>query len=81
MKKTITHFMFNIFVFLLVFTAMPTTFSFANITPVNVHASEISPRADQIYWRYRTLSDGTIQKRRWNATKGYWVDPHWINVN
>ena len=81
MKKLITHIVFNITVFLLVFTAMPAAFSFTGISPVKVHASEITPRADVIYWRYRTLSDGTIQKRRWNETKGYWVDPHWINVN
>lgn len=48
--------------------------------PVEVEAS-VEPRADVIYWRYRRLDDGTIQKRRWNATKGYWVDPDWIDVN
>lgn len=52
--------------------------------PVQVEAAEaddtVSPCADQIVWRYRTLDDGTIQKRRWNATKGYWVDPKWIFV-
>lgn len=52
--------------------------------PVEVQAAEtptVEPRADNIYYVYRTLSDGTIQKRRWNATRGYWVDPYWITVN
>ena len=46
--------------------------------PTAVEAAEIEPRADVIYWRFRTLDDGTIQKRRWNETRGYWVDPDWI---
>lgn len=24
--------------------------------------------------------NGHLQCRRWNATKGYWVDPYWRNV-
>lgn len=51
--------------------------------PVKVQAAEIptvDPQVDEIVWKFRTLSDGTIQKRRWNATRGYWVDPYWINV-
>ena len=35
--------------------------------------------ADVVYYVYRTR-DGWIQKRRWNETRGYWVDPYWINV-
>lgn len=80
MKKLFNHFLFSTSIFLIIFTSMPTIFSFKNITPVNVQAAEITPRADQIYWKYRVLSDGTVQKRRWNATRGYWVDPHWITV-
>lgn len=52
--------------------------------PVEVQAAEaptVEPRADNIYYVYRTLDDGTVQKRRWNATRGYWVDPYWITVN
>lgn len=63
------------------FSVMPATIPALLQMPVAVEAAEIEPRADVIYWRYRTLSDGTIQKRRWNATRGYWVDPDWIDVN
>lgn len=51
--------------------------------PVEVQAAEIptvDPQVDEIVWMYRTLDDGTIQKRRWNRTRGYWVDPDWIDV-
>lgn len=34
---------------------------------------------DVIEYRYRVLSDGTLQYRRWNATKNVWVDPYWID--
>ncbi len=80
MKKIIKHTLFSTSIFFMAFATMPTALPSTNLTSLTVEAEEISPR-DQIYWRYRTLSDGTIQKRRWNATKGYWVDPHWINVN
>lgn len=35
--------------------------------------------ADEIIMKYRYLN-GHLQCRRWNATKGYWVDPYWENV-
>ncbi len=35
---------------------------------------------DVIETKYR-LYYGKIQYRRWNATKGKWVDPHWITVS
>ena len=60
-------------------TAMPALPAITQ-APVKV-AAAVEPRADVIRWIYRELSDGTIQKRRWNATKGYWVDPDWIDVN
>ena len=41
--------------------------------------SEVTPRADVIVTKYRYLN-GVYQYRRWNETKGYWVDPEWINV-
>ena len=25
--------------------------------------------------------NGKVQYRRWNQTRGYWVDKHWINLN
>lgn len=51
--------------------------------PVEVQAAEIptvDPQVDEIVWRYRKTADGTIQKRRWNASRNCWVDPYWINV-
>ena len=61
-------------------SAMPATIPAMLQTPTAVEAAEIEPRADVVYWVYRELSDGTIQRRRWNETRGYWVDPHWITV-
>lgn len=80
MKKIIKHTLFSFSIFILAFTAMPTALPLIDISPVKVQAAEVTPRADVIYWRYRILSSGTVQKRRWNETKGYWVDPHWITV-
>ena len=51
--------------------------------PVEVQAAEIptvEPRVDEIVWMYRQKADGTIQKRRWNASRNCWVDPYWIDV-
>lgn len=69
----------------IIFTALSAVPACPAITqaPVKVEAAvepTVEPRADQVYWVYRELEDGTIQKRRWNATRGYWVDPYWINV-
>lgn len=37
------------------------------------------PQADVIVTKYRTYQ-GKFQKRRWNETRGYWVDPAWITI-
>lgn len=43
-------------------------------------AQDVEERvADHIIMKYRTLN-GHLQCRRWNATQGYWVDPHWITL-
>ncbi len=65
---------------IMVFSSMPASLTAMVQVPTKVEAAEIEPRADVVYWVYRALSDGTIQKRRWNATRGYWVDDHWITV-
>ena len=39
----------------------------------------VETKADVVYWVYRVKGDW-IQRRRWNETRGYWVDPFWINV-
>lgn len=40
---------------------------------------EITPYADVIVYKYR-IYNGVHQYRRWNETRGYWVDPYWINL-
>ena len=46
-------------------------------TPVAVEAAE-TRAADIIQTKFR-LYKGVLQYRRWNQTKGVWVDPEWIN--
>ena len=41
--------------------------------------SEVTPRADVIVYKFRVYN-GKSQYRRWNETKGYWVDPYWIDL-
>lgn len=42
-------------------------------------SEEIQPRIDVIVTKYR-MYYGQMQYRRWNETRGCWVDPDWINV-
>ena len=46
----------------------------------NSEVNGVEPRADIIEYKYRILGDKR-QYRRWNATRGYWVDPEWIDLN
>lgn len=46
---------------------------------VQVSADGIQPYADVIVTKYRAYQ-GKLQKRRWNETRGYWVDPYWITI-
>lgn len=39
----------------------------------------VSPRMDEIVTKYRFFN-GKAQYRRWNQTKGVWVDPAWIDL-
>lgn len=34
---------------------------------------------DVIVYKYR-MWNGKVQYRRWNKTKGYWVDANWIDI-
>lgn len=79
--KLMKRFVIGVMAATMAFSAMPAAIPAMLQTPAAVEAAEIEPRADVVYWIYRTLDDGTIQKRRWNATRGYWVDPDWIDVN
>ena len=40
----------------------------------------VEPRADEIVRKYRTIY-GVLQYRRWNETKGVWVDADWITIS
>lgn len=40
---------------------------------------DIMPFAEVIVNKYRNYN-GKTQYRRWNETRGYWVDPYWIDV-
>ena len=40
----------------------------------------VAPCADEIVTKFR-LNKDKLQYRRWNQTRGYWVDKHWINLN
>ena len=39
----------------------------------------IVPCADSIVYKYRVYN-GKRQYRRWNETRGYWVDSSWITL-
>lgn len=78
--KVMKRLVIGVMIATMVFSAMPAAIPAMIQAPVAVEAAEIQPRADVVYWVYRVLSDGTVQKRRWNETRGYWVDEHWITV-
>ena len=43
--------------------------------------TEIVPYADEIIMYYAiNKNDGKLYQRRWNATRGYWVDKDWVLV-
>ena len=49
---------------------------------VSTSYAEIEPRADVIVTKHRyDPTTGKWQYRRWNETKGCWVDPEWIDIN
>ena len=51
----------------------------SSVPEVATEDSTIMPTADVIEVKYR-IKDGKLQYRRWNATRGYWVDSTWKNV-
>lgn len=53
----------------------------APIAPAAECSSEgdVTTYADVIVYQYR-IYNGKYQYRRWNETRGYWVDPYWIDV-
>lgn len=53
-------------------------FSVSALT-ASVDESTIIPYADVIVYKYR-IYNGKYQYRRWNETRGYWVDPYWMDA-
>lgn len=39
----------------------------------------VAPCADEIVTKFRINKD-KVQYRRWNQTRGYWVDKKWIDL-
>ena len=39
----------------------------------------IAPCADEIVTKFRLYKKTKLQYRRWNQTRGYWVDKDWID--
>ena len=78
--KLMRKFVIGIMATTMAFPAMPASIPALLQMPTEVEAEEVETRADVVYWIYRQLADGTIQRRRWNETRGYWVDDHWITV-
>ena len=68
---------------LLVSTFIPSAYAANSVSEVLYisasNESEIVPFADVIVYQYR-IYNGKRQYRRWNETRGYWVDPYWIDV-
>ena len=41
----------------------------------------VAPCADEIVMKFRIINGKKLQYRRWNQTRGYWVDKDWIDMN
>ena len=41
----------------------------------------VAPCADEIVMKFRIINGKKLQYRRWNQTRGYWVDKKWIDMN
>lgn len=49
--------------------------------PEHTAAEETEGRRyeERIVYKYRVWN-GKLQYRRWNETRGYWVDPQWLDA-
>lgn len=79
-KKTIV----GMCVSLLVTAALGMTVQATDMPPLPKESvqsvkSGAQPYADVIVNKYR-MYQGKLQRRRWNETRGYWVDPYWITI-
>ncbi len=80
MKKS-SKIMAILFSAMIAVSAMTATAQAASIDPPAAQSADtgIQPHADVIVTKYRAYQ-GKLQKRRWNETRGYWVDPYWITI-
>ncbi len=61
--------------------AEPTDFAPISATYAAVKpGTGIEPQADLSETYFRVNAEGQPQYRRWNATRGYWIDPDWIDL-
>lgn len=74
MKKKIRMFVFSAMLIL-----SPALSVRAKITNDFVQSISLQ-RADVIVKKYRVFN-GVLQYRRWNETRGYWVDKKWITMD
>ena len=72
--------------FLAMYTAMMSAVmltGFASSTEAQGQSAQsdiaVTPCADEIVTKFRMLN-GHLQYRRWNQTRGYWVDKKWIDL-
>lgn len=63
---------------LLLLACMISTFSYHSAAFMTVSASEITPKSDDIRWRYKTVN-GITYKRLFNYTTRTWIGD-WIPV-
>lgn len=78
--KKIKHFLLSGGILIAAILVNPISMVPIASVPTEVQAAvtpTVDPQADEIIWRFR-VNNGIREKRRWNATRGYWVDPYWI---
>jgi len=74
---------FALLVIIFTMAVIPTQSVQACETNVTVQMSKPNadePMADSIVKKLR-MKNGKMQYRRWNETRGYWVDPDWIDID
>lgn len=72
--------MLVITMFLAVFPVKRVYAEDVSVATVKRQESNAMVRADRIVTKYRVY-DGKLQYRRWNETRGYWVDSKWLSVS
>jgi len=78
MKKA---FVLLLMFFMIAASPMKSTLACETNTVVRIDEENTNiQRADVIVRKYR-INNGVTQYRRWNETRGYWVDPDWIDLN